>query len=425
FAIFSNVDPHSGARLAPTGDDRVEEVRTIARGALRRMLAEQQLDPFDQAVLATFVYFECLCAWERTDYYDELTAIVEELCSLAATSIGVDVRSQPLPSVADLTDDEARCRALLHAAVLLARTLEDQFEVENALFCSCPTDLTRQAGRVLAMDGVAPDGVDLPATLALLEDLAGHDGAAGRLATLLASDARTVLTCFGTLHEHVGPAAEAFVEQLVPPLDVELEQGVAPPDPAALAAQLDAAGRAARRAQAELADDVLASELRAHAQTLAQMRRTVTDETDVLLVEDGGVSLLYPFGMPQVVSPGDMVRRLLHPHGGVSDEDPEVLARLRREALAGSHLLGMPVLVIPGSETDAWGATGSELATDTSLFSVRLELLQHHLVIQTTYPTRHVGVTVEVHLSSLGNHHVRIATSTDVPVSFTEGDPDD
>jgi hypothetical protein len=426
FAIFSNVDPHTGTRLATSGDLRVQEVRAIARTALRRMLAERDLDPFDRAVLGTFVYFECLCAWERTDYYDELTAIVEELCSLATTTLGIDVGRQPLPAVDALTDPASTCRALLHAAVLLARTLEDQFQVENALFCSCPTDLTRQAGRVLDMDAVAPDGVDVQGTLELLEHIATHgDESARQLASLLAQDARTVLRCFGVLHEHVGPAAGAFVDQLAPQLDVEVEQGVELPDPAALASQLESAARAARAGQAELEADVLASEIRAHAQTLAQMRRAVTDEQDVLLVEDGGVSLIYPFGMPQIVSPGDVVRRLLHPHGGVSEDDPEQLARLRREAQEGLHLLGLPVLVIPGSETDAWGATGSELSSDTSLFSVRLELLAHHLVIQTTHPTRHVGVTVEVHLSSLGNHHVRIATSTDVPVCFTEDDADD
>jgi hypothetical protein len=435
FAIFSNVDPHTGRRLALTGDDRVREVERIAADALEKMLGAQPLAPFDSAVLGTFVYYECLCAWERTDYYDEITAVVEALHELVSTSLGVDVGTQALPDPASLPAGDATSQALLHAAVLLARTLEDQFEVENALFCSCPTDLTRQAGAVLGLEGVAPDDVHLDDLVLLLEHVAeAGDEPQQRLASLLLADACTVRTYFGALAEHVGPAAEAFVQRLGPALDVEVADDLtaALPQPAALAARLEQAARAARQAQAELADDVLASEVRAHAQTLAQMRRAVDDERDTLLVEDGGVALLFPFGMPQVVNPGEMVRRLLHPHGGVVEDEhlqgaalDRELQRRRRQALAGYHLMGMPVLVIPGSETDAWGATGSELATDTSLFSVRLELLKHHLVLETTFPTRHIGITVEVHLSSLGNHQVRIATSTDVPVRYPEGDATD
>ena len=65
-------------------------------------------------------------------------------------AVGIDVGHQPLPDPTTLDAGDATSRALLHVAVLLARTLEDQFDVENALFCSCATDLTRQAGEGFA-----------------------------------------------------------------------------------------------------------------------------------------------------------------------------------------------------------------------------------------------------------------------------------
>lgn len=418
FAVFSGTEPDQ-LDPRPLSEEQLDE---LAHTAIRSVLQLPDLSPLDRAGAATLAYYECLCAWERTDYYERLSTIIAALRDeVGQAPIGIDVEQDALPSPQAAVDDpEVAATAVLHAAVLLASTLEAEFEVENALFCSCTVDIARQAEGVLALGDELPETSpvrDLPQLVELLDSIAARAelGPVHRLAGLLAADALAVTTYFGALAREVGPATTTFVESLGNPTQVEadLDSSSAGAPSAATVARIEQAIAEVGRAAEALGDDVLASEARSHLMTLEAMRRLLASEKPSLILEEGSIIYLFPFGMPEV-DPEALVRDLLRSARATEVGALSATAR----ASASAQLGGLDVIVDPGDETDAWMTRPDDLDSSTALISARIQLRGHHLALQSTVPLRHAGIELSVRLSSLGNHVVRMEVPLDVATSI-------
>jgi hypothetical protein len=240
---------------------------------------------------------------------------------------------------------EARLAALF---LDQAGSLHEAMLAENALNCSCPVDLGVHAGKVVdrakAVLGAAADLRERPAG-AVVAAWAGKD--------------RAYFSALVT----TGAAVEAYID-----------------GGATAARRLRSAATAVRRAErdANVRGDVYESELRAHRLTLVAL----AEGWPRIHVGEAKVVYCYPFALD--VAPAEAVRRA---------------DGAREWPLPG----GAPTDVQSLRLTDAWDGEADEGA---SFGGVAVTLPAP--VVTTTYGDEIDDYVVEVRLSNLGNHYVRV-----------------
>ena len=378
-----NVDP---ARL--DGDDEAlwRQYASAAVLSLEDAAGALPADsrPPAQALLAAFVYFEILCFWEHSAGYPKFRGVISALENLHERAGG---------EVAATSD---RCGLLFTAAHDLAQSLRAQFEVEMALGCSCPVLFARAAPAAAERLGRVVDDLERLAEVRSLDDSDRVDGwetTLRGLQEILVEDARHTHGYFAVLHEHVGPAAGAFVANLAargndPAVIRQLEAAMA----AAAAYEGDVAGQAG----------VFTTEARAQRATLTAMRDRLAAGEPSLRVSEGEIVLIYPFSLP-ISNQGD---RLVH-HLMTSHESGPTGFAL---AGADAHLDDAP-------RSGMWIRGGTDEVLDSGL---RLTFDKHVLVLETTSGLRYRDLDVEVRLNGLGNHFVHIAVSTGTEVDLRD-----
>src|SRR5262249_38313456 len=131
-----------------------------------------------------------------------------------------------------------------------------------------------------------------------------------------------------------------------------------------------------------------------------------------LLVDDGEIVIMYPFGLPNVsTAPYDLVRELLET--GAHRRSPAT------NRLLSSGLLGMPIEARFHATSNTFAVFGADDDAE-SAFGVRLAFTEHRLMVETTAETRLHDVDLEIRLGSYGNHYVRIAFTTDHRTAWTD-----
>jgi hypothetical protein len=297
-----------------------------------------------ELLLALFVYAKCLDKWERSSDYERIRGVIRGLRD------AVDSRGRERDDVQ---------RQLVDVIVGEAECMERAMAVENAMNCSCPVAMGKEA------EG-ARSGTE-----SVLRELETIDGTGfAELRELLASDAETQQVYFGA----VGLVAKAvldFVED-----EPEVPRGI------------DETIEALRAAEAHPAirGDVYESELRSHRDALAALRELAPRPR--LEIAAAELVYLYPFAVVDGVATAEAVAKA---SSGMPLE---------------SGTLG-PVTVEQLRLTDLWeprplgetGYTGWTIALPN--------------ILVTTTADEQLDFDPEIRLTSLGNHCLRITSRLD------------
>ncbi len=391
------------------------EFQDLVVGTVARMLRHARAAgaaesaPIRQGLVWVFLYLQGLISWEYTDDpLDRIRDVISSLDLLASLDDleeigdpGADVpklvqklrdehEARTDSRVVDLVpargSDSSGALLVTWASIELLRSLVWELRTENALFCSCPDDFTRQAVRAASaaqrveqevvrfLDECDGDGVSRPMRFLL---------------GLLREDAARTSVYFRFLGEHVGPASRAFVGALWG----ECSRQEA-------SSRLEDAAAMAAVAEGELETDVLALEVRAHRRVLLDLRSAIR-QRDTLFVEKGEIVLLFPFGMPDTDAEA-LIDRLLDTGRG-----PTV-----------KWLQGLAVKVDGARRTDSWQSWDNQTVAGRPNRTATITFAKHDAVLLTTAPARIVGLHLSIELGSLGNHYVRVAVSTDTEVVY-------
>jgi hypothetical protein len=159
----------------------------------------------------------------------------------------------------------------------------------------------------------------------------------------------------------------------------------------------------AQSAIADLEGSVYASEVLPYVEGYSRMADGLRRSS--LIVDDGEIVLIYPFGVPGAKdAPHDVVRGLLAPN-----DDDRRLATTDR--LLASGLLGCPITVQEHVTSNAFAPYHEDDGHEAS-FGARIVFAEHRVMLATTAHTRMEDIDIEVRLGSYGNHCVRIAFTT-------------
>jgi len=377
-------------------DDTWETRACCAVDALLEHTADPSHDPeqhaLEVATVVVFTYFECLVFWEHSDEYEQLQGVLDAAVATAGEQLTeVALRASALgdrSAVAEL------CTGIIGACRALCASMRAQFAYEQGLASSCHHRFEESARETTTqLRAVA-------ATLVGLSGLLDDPGVRGRrrplgvLLRLLVDDVDQTDAYHELLCSHVGPAVGAF--------DENLDDRAAD---AAVGARLDLAIAAARTFEASPRSGagVFLSEARAHRITLEAMRESLRPDRPSLLVREGEIVFVYPFGLPVLGTDGDIVRQLLRRHVE-GDPRPQLQERL--------ELAGCLAVVDDTPQTSGW----IRLDDDRERIGARLLFEDHKLVLETTAGERYLDLGLEVRLGALGNHYVRVSVATDTPV---------
>jgi hypothetical protein len=265
-----------------------------------------------------------------------------------------------LESTVERVADNGRTRELLGILVTQAKAMEDAMAVESGVNCSCPVETGKRASRVVNR----------------MKDILQRLDSDDELAEVARQDAETQRLYF----EAVSRAAAA-VEGLVDPSR-------------ARRITVDTAIRRIESAENDelLSEDVYRSELRAHRLTLAELRKA--EELPRLHVEQADLVYVYPFALDGFESAkvDDLIGEKLS-LAGFGEEPIEV------HALELTDLWELPERA--ESELGYGGAsiTLPEVwVTTTARANSKLD------------PENKLKFDVEVRLSRLGNHYLRVSS---------------
>ncbi len=320
------------------------------------------------ALAAAWIYFWLLVRWENSDEYPLLRAFT----AAAADALHTD------------SDHPSDARQVLRAVDLLYDALLIQLDTENAMFCGSPGLMAQKAAAVTA---------PVEAAHAALETLAAGEGPPPEppsdlvaLSAILLSDTEAM-----TIHyPAVAAAAEASGAWRRAVRSRWGATSARPVDRQALAAAV----RICRDAAAALddLDVVLASEQRAHAQALDDLLDVT--EAPLLHVVEGAVVFVYPFGLP-----------------GCDPHDLEEL--VGRFPL--SEVGGLAVRTQELRLSDSWWDQESTTPRSRVHHITRLSLVEGvDLVTAAGTEDEEIwrGIDVELCISSVGNHGVRVVIPT-------------
>ena len=399
--------PHSRPAPEPTPDDllpplpdMVADFRRRTTGGLHRLLAEDpdllaplhELDAHlsgrervfgaarDSAVaehlatafeiagkrsgglvaMACYVHGRCLEAWEASTSWALIGSVVEATAGVAERLAGTD-------------GPEADAARLVLAHT---RSLTDAMAVEAGMNCSCPIAMRRHAVRVV--DVARATQAALATSRSLTPRLRDY------LATVAATD-RTYFTAIG----HMASAVESALE----------ERESAAVDLAAAAAEL-----AAAECSPDLDDDVYRSELKAHRRALDALGARLG--TPRLNVDQGSVTYIYPFSVPHPDAPSEQPDPVTTWVDGAGE--PAVTGW----TLCGMHPTAVRPLAVSQGLTEFWqGADRRHRYGGVSLFLPPVTVV--------TNDGQTLDGEVELRLSDLGNHYLRVA------VELSGGHPHD
>ena len=240
-----------------------------------------------------------------------------------------------------------------------ASCMSDAMRVENAVNCSCPIDVGNWAKRIVERTGAMLDAPADPA----------------EPARLLRSDAETQRLYFGA----VGEVADSVLEFLI--------EGK--PGPGPFGGTIESLRRAEEHEAVR--GDVYESELRAHRATLSALDDRAPDPR--IWIDAAEVVYLYPFAF-----------------GGRFGDAHEVVKRARLAGEAWELADGIaPLSVEQLYLTDVWERPGEE----RPMYAGATLTLPSVSVTPTAGEEYTFECEVEVRLSELGNHHVRVHSRLD------------
>lgn len=348
-----------------------------------------------RATFFVFVYAETVVFWEYAVVPEQVLAMREALAGLA-------------DGLSRATASEQQCAELLGVVVELMVGLGRQLEVESATAgCSVRAvretagrareTLRRVDARIAGLWDEVAAGLD-PVELHQRDDLR-KQGIAHQLLALLAllwDDLSGTLPYFDLIADHIAPASEAFLANLVSRTK----------DEQTAEALVAAAERCREFEQSEAGGwSVFATEVRAQRIPLetaaAHCRSRDLRTLELAAVE---VTYLYPFGLPVAATGVDVL--------------PELMAALGRPDLGQSpitQLAGAKVVIDDAPRTDGWLASTAIQKADYQAY--RAVFPDHELVLTTADGVTLVGLDVDVRLSGMGNHYVRIRLGADTRVA--------
>lgn len=333
-----------------------------------------------RALLGAYLYFDILVAWEVSDAHERLKAMADTLVE------------RTMPSAQDGEDSALVVAAVQH----LAGAVPEQLRCETGLFCSCPIRLGEAAVNVIT-HLTTPDA---QRTFERLGDLCSRPADLQFLAQVLCDEYEATLT-YAKFQRDAAQIGDIFTEALL-----GRERGDTHARALLRCESTDAALAWARertqRAVADLDQSVYASEVRPYVEGYARMADGLCRSS--LIVDEGEVVLLYPFGLPGAKdAPHDLVWGLL-----ASTEDERRLATT--DALLARGFLGHDIAVYDHTTSTAFAPYDDDGHEAT--FGARIVFTDHRLMLETTAHTLMKDVDIEVRVGSYGNHCVRVAFST-------------
>ncbi|WP_313557673.1 hypothetical protein [Miniimonas arenae] len=357
-----------------------------------------------RATFAVFVYCETVVFWEYSVVAAEVRAMRRGL-EVVAAAMPVDPASGP---------DELLCRDVVGFAVDLLRAVERQLDVEQAMAACAVSAVERTAAAArtalerateqatalrarVAAAGAAVSTDDTAPTATPAAPLAPHLDA---LLALVLDDLTGTVPYFALLADEIAPASEVFLANLVTRTD-----------DAAVADRLTRAAEACQAFEESGVGQwsVFATEVRAHRVPLeAAAAHCARPDLETLELASADVAYLYPFGLPVA--------------GSATDVRRELMAALQEAGGGGSSpietLAGVPVVIDDAPRSDGWLA--STWVQDRDYRAFRVVFPDHELVLQTADGVTIVGLDVDLRLSGMGNHYVRIRVGTDTRVEGAE-----
>ncbi|MBK8447520.1 MAG: hypothetical protein IPL41_12815 [Micropruina sp.] len=341
------------------------------------------------ATFAVFVYAETIVFWEFAVVEAEVVALRGALDRLAA--LGWPERSEAGP----------RCREVVLLAAELLGCLERQLLVEQAMTACAVEAAGARAATTGAQLTVARDRA------AALRDRIADDVGAGALPAdladhllamlaLILDDLDGTLPYFELMAEAIAPASAALLADL---LDRDNDDSVA--------AQLREAARRCREFEHGRTGtwSVFGTEVRAQRIPLEVAAAALESGTETLELPAADVTYLYPFGLPVAATGTDVLPELMKALARAGDGDPSPI-----RALAGAR-----IVIDDAPRSDGWLASSSVQEKDYRAF--RAVFPDHELMLTTTDGVTFVGLDVDVRLSGMGNHYVRLRLGTDTQVA--------
>lgn len=365
----------------------------VVRATFDRMLAAFPAADTDagargRATFAIFVHAQAVVFWEYSVVQEEVAALRRGLQRLADSAMSDD------------TVTSARCREVVNVAARMLGCLEQQLSVEAAM-----TACAVEAIRVRAADAATMLGRARAQAQELRRELARERESANlAIATAVHLDALLALVlddladteAYNVLvAEAIAPASGAFLANL-PARETD----------AATAGLLRAAAERCRAFERSPtgAQSVFGTEVRAHRIPLEAAASALENGAETLLLPAADVTYLYPFGLP-VAATG-------------SDALPELMAALERADGARvapvSALAGARVSIDDAPRSDGWLASSAIQEQDYRAF--RAVFPDHELMLTTADGVTYAGLDLDVLLSGMGNHYIRVRLGTDTRV---------
>lgn len=383
-------------RIPPSGSGALDWPAR-ADGAVRSLIDLVPDDHPDRSALAalvlTFCYLECIVFWEHTTAHAELATILRAVGRHAEAEVA---------SGAGTADD--RAARLLVALERACGALRRELVVERAWSCACPPSVTRTAGRAVEalteaaaalerpLSGPAVPAADDPALGTLL----------GGLEIVLAESITDARLYLSLLQDHIGPAATGFAVNLA---SRSADHEVVDP----LRVAIEAVDHALDESSVPHIHGVFRSEARTQRRSLAAMLEIVggaeVPAAPTLVVEQGELHYLFPFGLPVDADGEDFVQKALTEHAGAG-ASPSVPYR--------PTLAGRSVTIEDALQSEVFHHASVAYEAGPVGAGVRLAFADHRLVLETAAGVRLAGIDVEVLLGPLNNHVVHLVVTTDV-----------
>jgi GNAT superfamily N-acetyltransferase len=355
--------------------DQLEKLEKEAGDVLGEAFAAAS-SPENGALVGLYVTACCLDAWERSGDYKPIRCVLN---ALKATRPDLSSGNGGAPPPATL---------LLDIVIDLAVAIDDSMAVENGVFCSCPFETAEKAERVAvqmkkvvrrlgdARDDANGQPPDVGSVSMAADVVEGPVGPAHGVPVTSEETIRDIAAGFAEAQrlyfETVANAAHAVAGLVDPARGVRVDIDTA----------IDAIACAEKNES--LRGDVYESELRAHRTTLEALRDAETRPR--LRVDRADLVYIYPFALERFDP------------GGV---DGLVNATLWFKGF-GAEPIGVEVHAL--HLTDLWTNPDRE-ESEPGYGGAKIELPS---VKVTTTADNELEFDVEVRLSRLGNHHLRV-----------------
>lgn len=345
-----------------------------------------------RATFALFVHAQTLVFWEYSVVEAEVAALGGGLHRLAE-QVNAD---SPVAVVS---------RELIAITADLMRCLQQQLSVEAAM-TACATEAVRVRSKDAAtwLARAVRQAESLRRRIAAASGQGELDAAtAGQLDALLAlilDDLGDTLQYNVLLAEAVAPASAAFLANLD-----------ARADDAATASGLRAAARRCLDFEQSPggARSVFGTEARAQRIPLEAAATALEAGVDSLELQGADVTYLYPFGLPVAESGTDVLPELM-----TAAERGDGAATASVGLLAGAR-----VAINDSPRSDGWLASSTIQEQDYRSF--RAVFPDHELMLATADGVIYAGLDLDVLLSGMGNHVVRVRLGTDTRVDGAPG----